>query len=47
MMHRYYFHSLLQGKRIDNTSVRDDPYAFVLGTGQVRTTPRHTQHTMH
>ena len=24
-----------QGKRIDNTSVRDEPYEFVLGSGQV------------
>jgi FKBP-type peptidyl-prolyl cis-trans isomerase len=24
-----------QGKRIDNTSVRDEPYEFVLGQGQV------------
>jgi hypothetical protein len=27
--------AVLQGKRIDNTSVRDEPYEFVLGTGQV------------
>jgi hypothetical protein len=25
----------VQGKRIDNTSVRDEPYEFVLGKGQV------------
>lgn len=27
----------VQGKRIDNTSVRDEPYEFVLGGEQVRT----------
>lgn len=26
----------VQGKRIDNTSVRDEPYSFVLGRGQVK-----------
>ena len=25
-----------QGKRIDNTSVRDEPYKFTLGANQVR-----------
>lgn len=25
-----------QGKRIDNTSVRDEPYEFILGAGEVR-----------
>ena len=25
-----------QGKRIDNTSVRDEPYEFVIGSGEVR-----------
>ena len=35
-----------QGKRIDNTSVRDEPYEFVLGGGQVSRQLGHTSNRM-
>lgn len=37
--------AVLQGKRIDNTSVRDEPYLFVLGGQQVRRREAHTAST--